>query len=157
MSFTRFHDDPDRIQKNLQQSTGTSNYQLNAPGPGLDTPFMEDPHLRLQRWGANMMSNSTNLESDLKGLTHKLSRDQVNFKSKTPFSALAGAYSNDSTVIVDETRASNPAWTIRDLEQTRWADTRNVHKMSLASIEIPFSNNESTRILEKDSFSKNAK
>ena len=29
MSFTRFHDDPCRIEKQLQESTGTGKYMLN--------------------------------------------------------------------------------------------------------------------------------
>lgn len=150
MSFTRFHDDPNRITKQLQQSTGPSMYQLDAPGPGLSTPFLEDPHIRLQKWGANMRTNTTNLESDLRGMTRQLTRDVVDYKSTIPNTAVAGMYSTDATTIIDETRSSNPAWTIRDLEYTRWAETRDVHKLS--PVEVPFTTNESTRILEKDSF-----
>ena len=154
MSFTRFHDDPNRIEKQLQQSTGLSRYQLDAPGPGLSTPFIEDPHFRLQKWGANMQTNSTNLESDLRGMTRQLTRDVVDYKTNTPSTVAGGMYSNDTTSIVDETRASNPAWRIRDLEQTRWAETRDVHKMSARSREIPFTTNESTRMAQKDNFAR---
>ena len=34
MAFTRFHDDPCRINKQLQESTGTGRYMLNVPGNG---------------------------------------------------------------------------------------------------------------------------
>jgi len=150
MSFTRFHDDPNRIEKQLQQSTGLSRYQLDAPGPGLNTPFIEDPHLRLQKWGANMQTNSTNLESDLRGMTRPLTREVVDYKTNTPSTVAGGMYSNDTTSIVDETRASNPAWRIRDLEHTRWAE----HQMSVVSREIPFTTNESTRISQKENFAR---
>ena len=33
MSFTRFHDDNCRIEKQLQELTGTGRYMLNTPGP----------------------------------------------------------------------------------------------------------------------------
>ena len=69
MSFTRFHDDPCRIAKQLQESTGTGKYMLNVPGNGDKPCFMEDPFCRLQKWGANLQTNSINLESDLLGLS----------------------------------------------------------------------------------------
>ena len=34
MSFTRFHDDPCRIEKQMQESTGLGKYMLNVPGNG---------------------------------------------------------------------------------------------------------------------------
>ena len=43
MAFTRFHDDPARISKRLEESTFTGRYQLDRPGPGVDMPFYEEP------------------------------------------------------------------------------------------------------------------
>ena len=50
MSFTRFHDDPNRIKKQVEESITGCNYMLNTPGQGIDLPFFEDPQLRLQKW-----------------------------------------------------------------------------------------------------------
>ena len=50
MSFTRFHDDPARIKKQIQDSSFSGRYMLNVPGQGTDLPFVEDPHIRLQHW-----------------------------------------------------------------------------------------------------------
>ena len=36
MSFTRFHDDPYRIKKQLEETTYTGRYMLNTPGQGVD-------------------------------------------------------------------------------------------------------------------------
>ena len=72
MSFTRFHDDPSRIKKQLDESTFQGRYFLNTPGAGMDLPFKEDPHFRLQKWGANLHTNTVNIESDLHGLTRTL-------------------------------------------------------------------------------------
>ena len=74
MSLTRFNDDDARIKKKLQEMTGASQYQLNAPGPGVETPFFEDAHIRLQKWGANLRNNTTNLESDLIGINRKITK-----------------------------------------------------------------------------------
>ena len=77
MASTRFNSDSSRVNKQLQESTGLFRYQLNAPGPGIDTPYFEDPHIRVQKWAANLGSNTTDLESDLRGINRKLSRDNV--------------------------------------------------------------------------------
>jgi hypothetical protein len=69
MSFTRFHDDPNRIRKQAAELSYAGKYALNTPGPGDNIPFLEDPQVRLQTWGANLMTNTINLESDLRGLT----------------------------------------------------------------------------------------
>ena len=64
MSFTRFHDDPNRIKKQVNESSFAGRYALNTPGQGIDLPFSEDPQMRLQRWGANLRDNTVALESD---------------------------------------------------------------------------------------------
>ena len=115
MSLTRFNDDAARIKKKLQEMTGASAYQLNAPGPGVDMPFFEDPQIRLQKWGANLRNNTTNLESDLIGINRKATKKTVEYGAMTPSTSSNGYGS--SAAFVDETRASNPAWTLRDLEQ----------------------------------------
>ena len=75
MSFTRFHDDPCRINKQLQESTDPGRYMLNKPGNGDQPCYFEDPYIRIQGWGANLRTNTINLESNLKGLNQPLSRD----------------------------------------------------------------------------------
>ena len=154
MSLTRFNDDSARIKKKLQEMTGASQYQLNAPGPGVETPFFEDPQLRLQRWGANLRSNTTNLESDLIGIGRKNTKQATDVKygvstSTTDYGSRAA--------FIDETRASNPAWTLRDLEHTRWMqlDTMPVPEFAggiagaPTPINTPFLVNESTRLMQK--------
>ena len=141
MASTRFNSDSARINKQLQESTGLYRYQLDAPGPGVDTPYFEDPHIRVQKWAANLGSNTTDLESDLRGINRKLSRDNV---SKT-LSSFAQSYGTQAA-FVDETRASLPAWTLRDLENPRW--TTSFHDVQ-SKTEIPFQTKESTRIQQK--------
>ena len=51
MAFTRFHDDEARVEKQLQESTGPGRYMLNVPGNGTHPCFMEDPFVRLDKWG----------------------------------------------------------------------------------------------------------
>ena len=148
MAFTRFHDDPNRIKKQNEESSFVGRYMLNMPGQGTDLPFFEDPHIRLQGWGANLRNNTVNLESDLKGMTRPLNRDNVdvnNYKlqSQEPSSV---SYKK-SQPFVQETRASHPAWMYKDLEQTRW-DSPYLNPNH--GLEKGFQDNLLTRNLEKD-------
>ena len=107
----------------------------------------EDSQIRLQKWGANLRTNKTNLESNLRNLSIPLSRDlyeynhsrvnsfEINYKSADPF--------------VEESRATHPAWMYKDLEQTRWEEP---FINPLANIEITFPHNVDTRREFKDSF-----
>ncbi len=148
MSFTRFHDDSARIAKQLQESTEQGNYMLNVPGNGLKPCYIEDPYIRMQLWGANLQTNCINLESNLRGMNQKHNKDHIeknNYKKNMVHSnKVEYPVCKDTTM---QPRASNPAWTLRDLEQDRWDD---IPLNPQQNIFIPFHNNLSTRILEKD-------
>ena len=149
MSFTRFHDDPCRIEKQLQESTGAGRYMLDVPGNGPKPCYMEDPYIRLQQWGANLCTDPVGLESELLGLnqtiagrdcvevpkTYKVESNRVDYPSCQPFT--------------EQPRATNPAWTARDLEQVNWW-TLPLNPQE--NVCLPFHNNISTRILERDYF-----
>ena len=150
MSSTRFSNDPARIRKELAESTFAERYYLNKPGPGLDLPFVEDPHLRMQSWGANLRTNTINLESDLRGMTRKLCRDDItqNHHKINAVESNAMGFSNMES-FVDETRASQPAWLLRGTEQPRWEEP---WLNPQAHVEKSFAHNIQTRILNKDYF-----
>jgi len=150
MSFTRFHDDPNRIRKQVEESSFVGKYMLNKPGNGVDLAFQEDPQLRLQGWGANLRTNTINLESDLLGLTRKLNRDLVDINDYNRHSVSTSHVSyRNAKPFVEESRATHPAWTYKDLDHTRWEQP---FLNPLNGIEKVFHDNIQTRILEKDSF-----
>ena len=151
MAFTRFHDDPARIEKLLQEATGLGRYMLNVPGNNGDQPcFMEDPFIRMQKWGANLMTNTVNLESDLLGLTRKSNKDTLSENNylKKAVSAQKKAYPVCAPS-TDQSRATMPAWMFRDLEQVNWSILPLNPQENTC---FPFENNVSTRLIEKDSF-----
>jgi len=147
MSFTRFHDDPCRIKKQLEISTGTGRYMLDKPGWGDKPCYMEDPYMRLQQWGANLRTNTVNIDSDLRGLTRTLTRDCTeNSFDKHEVNSKHKIYP-DCNPFTEQSRAIMPAWTVRDLEQVNF-DILPLNPQE--NVCIPFHNNLSTRILEKD-------
>jgi len=150
MSFTRFHDDPCRINKQLQESTDPGRYMLNVPGNGDKPYYIEDPYIRIQGWGANLRTNTINLESNLMGLNQPLSRDCLqNNYLKTAVNSSPISYPSTQPSFVEQSRVTHPAWTYRDLEQTNWYYPQLNPQENVC---FPFQNNLSTRILEKNNY-----
>ena len=121
MALTSIKNDQARVEKRLQEMTGLGRYVLQAPGPGTEVPFFEDPHIRLQAFGANMNTNAINLESDLRGLTRQLNKDSIksnNFNNHTYNSSQIVYKSMEP--FVEESRAIMPAWTLLGKETNRW-------------------------------------
>lgn len=155
MSFTRFRDEPDRIKKQLQQSTDVGRYVLNVPGPGDKPLYMEDPYIRAQMWAGNIMTNTVDIETELRGLSRRLNKDthENNYLSGD---ASVATRTNELITCptrggssVEQSRVTHPAWMLRDLEQDNW---KMLHFDPQENVFMPFNNNLSTRILEKDHF-----
>ena len=155
MSFTRFRDEPDRIKKQLQQSTDVGRYVLNVPGPGDKPLYMEDPYIRAQMWAGNIMTNTVDIETELRGLSRRLNKDT---RENNYLSGDASVATRTNEIItcptrggssVEQSRVTHPAWMLRDLEQDNW---KMLHFDPQENVFMPFNNNLSTRILEKDHF-----
>ena len=139
MSFTRFHYDVERTKKNLEQSTGTSRYILNTPGPGNKVGFINDPFVRLQKWGGNLRkanNGAIDIHSHLIGLKSKIKTQKIN-------------YDNDTKSITKQSRVTNPSWLYKDLEQNhRYILLNDPQK----NYKRNFKNNINTRLIERDNF-----
>jgi hypothetical protein len=150
MAFTRFHDDPHRIKKQVEESSFLGRYMLNQPGNGIDLPFPEDPQLRLQGWGANLRTNTINLESDLLGLGRPLNHDLVGINDYKQHAVSSSAMNyRNAEPFVQESRATHPAWMYKDIDTPRWEFPL---LNPLNGVEKVFHDNIQTRILERDHF-----
>lgn len=151
MACTRFKYDDCRTKKSLQQATDPGRWILNVPGNGANPCYMEDPQIIPQKWGANLRTNTINLESDLRGVNRHLSRDCLGKdeyqKYDVPNQAIQ--YPTCTQLTTEQSRATNPAWWYRDLAQNDWGYPPLNPQVNVC---IPFQNNLSTRILEKDYF-----
>jgi hypothetical protein len=145
MAFTRFSSDRAVLEKRLAESTFTGIYHLTTPGNGLKMPFIDDPHIRLQKWGANLQTNGLNIENELRGTTRLLKSDYQVY-NKNPIETSKKLY-DTSTFYVDESRASCPAWLFRDKTQYR---PQILDKNPQYNVFYSFENNQATRMLEKD-------
>ena len=152
MALTSIRNEPCRIKKELQQMTDIGRYQIAKPGPGANVGFVEDPHIRLQGWGANLRTNTINTESDLLGLTRSLTRDCVPLneyeRMKTQNERLNYGTITAST---EESRAVNPAWTLLDQENNRWNYLHHNPQKHINKMAIHYGG-ESSRIDYKNSY-----
>ena len=151
MAFTRFKYDNCRTKKSLQQATDPGRWMLNVPGNGANPCYIEDPQIIIQKWGANLRTNTINLESELRGIDRPLTRDCISLNNYKSFQVTNKEiiYPVCNTLYTEQSRATNPAWWYRDLEQTnREYPPLNPQENTC----LPFNNNLSTRVLEKDYF-----
>jgi hypothetical protein len=151
MAETRFNSDPCRISKKLQQMTDQGRYVINMPGNGENPAYMADPQIIIQKWGANLRTNSINLESELLGVNRPLNKDCLGKDEyqRFDFKSRAIQYPVCSSLTTEQSRTIMPAWTARDLEQVDWYyPPLNPQENTC----MPFQNNLSTRLLERDYF-----
>jgi hypothetical protein len=111
--------------------------------------YIEDPQIIIQKWGGNLRTNTINLESELRGVNRRISRDCLgkdNYESyNVPNKAIE--YPACNKLFTEQSRATNPAWWYRDLEQVDWQCPFLNPQLNVC---LPFQNNLNTRVLEKD-------
>jgi len=156
MSFTRYNYDSLRTQKKLQQSTGTCRYMLNVPGPFTEHCYMQDPQIRIQKFGANLMKvkdgHPIDIDSDLKGVGKKLKGGGLlntsSYKYNSP-QTRSLHFDTCTAPVTDQTRVTHPAKNYKSLEQTR-RDYPLFNPQENTCFH--FQNNLNTRLLERDSY-----
>jgi len=151
MAFTRFKYDDCRTKKSLQQATDPGRWILNVPGNGDKPCYMEDPQIIPQKWGGNLRTNTIDLESDLRGVNRHISRDCLGKDEYQKYNVqnYTIQYPTCSQLTTEQSRATNPAWWYRDLEQNNFEYPPLNPQLNVC---LPFQTNLSTRVLEKDYF-----
>jgi hypothetical protein len=168
MAFTRFYDDPCRIQKYLEESTSIGNYNINVPGNGPDLSYFNDPYIKLQKWGGNLSTNKTDLESELFILHRKLNRDTIKENNYVDYLNNNNIYyqnnkNTNTNEITGQTRSTHPAWVYREINNFNKQNNEHyvpnnfkyLHLNPQENICIPFHNNINSRILQKDYYALN--
>jgi len=151
MAFTRFHDDPCRIVKKNQQISDQANWILNVPGNGDKPCYMMDPQIIPQKWAGNLWTNSIDVQSSLLGIDRQLTRDCLGVyeNSLQKVKTRPIEYPVCDQLTTEQSRATNPAFLYKDLEQVDWY---YLPMDPQENVFMPFHNNISTRVLEKDHF-----
>jgi hypothetical protein len=171
MSFTRPRQDTCSYRHELSQTIGPGEYQLAKPYP-CNPCFVNDPHIRMQRFGASLSKNTSliDIDSEMIGINRKFSKcPELNYIPTCVTNQYGGAnpggYINksngavniDCNVVhfpevncfepVEDTRLSNPPSTLRGTGVNRWEWLcRNPQER----IHMPFDNNINNRLVVKD-------
>lgn len=154
MSFTRFNYDQARTFKKIQESTGPGRYSLNTPDvmpKGADMPlYCNDPHIRLQGWGANLRKTN-NTENTIDIDSYLLGYNNFNTRDYKPLPTLETykLKTDDSGQFTDETRATNPPREYRVVEVDRF---NYLYEDPQRHYNIPFANNIDSRELAKKEY-----
>jgi hypothetical protein len=117
MNTRRIYDDS-QTSTQIEYDRGMAQWVFDVPGPGNAPPFILDPHITLQQWGANACKNMTDIESSLKGYTQRLSKNDC--LAPPELHAIPISYRINAETITDEPRATEPAWQIRNMENPHW-------------------------------------
>ena len=153
MAFTNIRYDNARTAVALVEATAACRYNLQVPGNGPKPCYLEDPCLRIQKWGANLRTNSVDLETALRGQMRTTGCDAAPAgKGGLPVlpASEAMTYPVCDAPSVEQTRAIDPPWTALDKDHTRWLSLWNDPQ---EMTQIPFPCYLSTRVLHKDNFS----
>lgn len=155
MSFTRFHDDPNRIQKTNLETSAINDYTFNVPGnTNTKSLFVDDPYVRMQKNGTTLCRNMVNIEAELHGLDRVLCRDNLT-KNNYLKTQMVKQYIRPSSLsknITKQSRASHPAWMVRTTKNNR---SDFLLEDPQKNVELPFLANLDTNILEKDYYNIN--
>lgn len=142
MANTRFSNDDARILKRLEMSTGPGRYMLNVPGNGDRPEYMEDPHIVLQKWGANRWSHAIDIDTALRRGGNALG-DIASHASPIQYP------DNKGQLSTDQSRATHPAFMYRNLPINHNAVLLwDPQQFAMT----PFPTNVASRIIEKDRF-----
>ena len=149
MTSTQVTQDVARIIMQNTIMTHEGRYMLDVPGNGLKPVFMEDPYIRAQKWGGNMHTNMTDLQSSLRGLGQTAHKDCAGYVDKRKITKVWEPiqYEDGDDLITDQSRATDPAWTYREKVVFRFEPLLDDPQLKAIR---PFSNNISTRVEAKN-------
>jgi len=122
MSYTNTFYDETKVKQYMDENTYINQYMFHMPGNGGSRPmYVEDPHVRLTKWGANRWTNNVYIEDQLnnRGRKHRRRRHDYTLSDlreniEGNCSKLEYPESEASFFETRQSRAENPAWTLRD-------------------------------------------
>lgn len=122
MSYTNSFYDPTKVKQYMEENTYMNQYVFHVPGNGGATPgYVEDPHVRLTKWGANRWTNNLYIEDQLnnRGRTHRRLRHDYtmdDLRENIEGNSAPVSYPTCPTEAFEtrQSRAEDPPWTLRD-------------------------------------------
>ena len=125
---------------------------LNVPGTGSNPIFINDPHIRMQKWGANnrqvMNGSMIDIDNDLRNSKDILTKYR-NCRANNKLNSYQVKYPERKITFTEQSRVTHPAWKYRSLEQNH---TYPLFLDPQENVCYHFHNNLNTRLIERDNF-----
>uniref|UniRef100_A0A6C0HQS8 Uncharacterized protein n=1 Tax=viral metagenome TaxID=1070528 RepID=A0A6C0HQS8_9ZZZZ len=136
-----------RPEIKTQQLCDIGNYHLLVPGNGVQPFFIEDPNIRIQKWGGVSYTNMIDIDSSLKGIDKQLKCDVL---QKSNLHTNPISYPSTNLLYTENSRLISPAWNLKGIEVVK---SDYLHYDPRIKSSIPFRHNVSSRDLQKDNYS----
>ena len=120
MSFTNSFYDESKVKQHMEENTYIGQYTFHVPGnAGTKPSFIEDPHIRLTKWGANRWTNNIYVEDQLKNRNRTYGKCRHEYTMQNLRENIEGnsnklEYQTNDTLTTEQSRTTHPAWLIRD-------------------------------------------
>lgn len=121
MAYTNSYYDESKVKQYMDENTYIGQYTFHVPGNGTTPCFVDDPHVRLTRWGANRWTNNLYIEEQLNNRYRKHTRRRHDYTLENLRENIEGncepvSYPTCEPGIFEtqQSRAVMPAWTLRD-------------------------------------------
>ena len=123
MSYSNAFYDETKVKQYMEENTYINQYLFHTPGNGGATPcYVDDPHVRLSKWGANRWTNNMYIEDQLTNRARRHKRLHNDYTLEDLRENVEGNCARveypecepASTFETRQSRAELPAWTLRD-------------------------------------------
>ena len=136
----------DKPEVTTQQLLTIGNYHLMVPGNGIQPFYIEDPHIRIQKWGGYSYTNMIDIDSSLKCIDKQMKCDVF---QKSHLNSSPIYYPSTKLLYTENSRTICPAWNLKDKECIKgdylFYDPR-------IKSNIPFVHNVSSRDIQKNEY-----
>ena len=137
----------DKPEITTQQLSTIGNYHLMVPGNGTQPFYIEDPQIRIQKWGGYSYTNMIDIDSSLKCIDKRLKCDvfqKTNLPSSSPI-----YYPSTNLLYTENSRTICPAWNLKGVEVIK---SDYLHYDPRIKSSIPFTHNLSSRDIQKQQY-----
>jgi hypothetical protein len=152
-SMNRRRYDGCKTSDDLRVTTGPGRYQLDVPTGYCDATFAPEPTVHQQKWGASLKTDyvKTDVESDLLNLNRPTTRMACNQYDPTnnKVNAASTTHAKEMSFPQTHSRLVDPPCTGRSMGWNRWEWLCDNPQ---ESVMIPFDNQITTRLQQKDQF-----
>ena len=119
MAHTNSFYDESKAKQYMDENTYIGQYIFHVPGNGTSPCYIDDTHIRLEKWGGNRWTNNLYIDEQLNNRYRRYTRRRHDYTLENLRENIEGnceklEYPTCKTFETQQSRAVLPAWTLRD-------------------------------------------